>query len=355
MPEAMRLYRENIALKAQLDGLQWHFDRMKPKATRVPLRVRAAQVFAYLLTRGNEPFHRYFMSATLATIKAWATRFRTLRRPPSRGGRPPTDESIAELIVTLKRENAQWGQRRIREELRRMGICVSEPTIMRILAQHGFSPRPFKKVSFDRVRSAARDALWAIDYFAVKTTKGVWLQALLVIDIHTRELLDIRVHDGWDVDSAWTSRVFNEILGRTQRKPTAVVHDHGTHFRGQFERQLRVLEIGKEVTPCQIPQMNCYAERAIGSIRREVLRYVSVPDAATLQFYLDEYRAYANTERPHQGIEGRTPEEMSTGVPEAEVLDLAAVRQRRLVRREYAHGLLQGYTLAEGDTPRMAA
>lgn len=46
---------------------------------------------------------------------------------------------------------------------------------MRILAQHGFSPRPFKKVSFDRVRSAAQDALWAIDFFAVKTAKGVWL------------------------------------------------------------------------------------------------------------------------------------------------------------------------------------
>ena len=35
MPEAMRVYRENIALKAQLEGLQWHFDRMKPKASRV--------------------------------------------------------------------------------------------------------------------------------------------------------------------------------------------------------------------------------------------------------------------------------------------------------------------------------
>jgi len=101
--------------------------------------------------------------------------------------------------------------------------------------------------------------------------------------------------------------------------------------------------------------MNCYAERAIGSIRRELLRHVLPRDAAALQFYLDEYRRYANTERPHQGLEGRTPTEVSTAVPETEVIDLAAVRLRRLVRHGYAHGLLQGYALVEADEPRAAA
>ena len=248
----------------------------------------------------------------------WATRFRSLRRRLQPGGRPPLDAQIVELIVTLKRENPAWGQRRIREELRRMGIRVSEPTIVRILREHGFSPQPGRSISFDRVRAAAKDALWALDFFAVKTAKGVWLQVLLVIDIHTRELLDLRVYDGWDVDSAWTSRMFNAILGRTKRQPVAVVHDHGPQFLGQFQRQMRVLEVDEEVTPARIPQMNCYAERAIGSIRRELLRHIRVPDAAELQFFLDEYRRYANTERAHQGLDGRTPEEVSSAAPEAE-------------------------------------
>ncbi len=346
-PDAMRLYRENIALKAQLDALERHIVMMETKK-RPALRLRAAQVFAYLLTRGNEPFQRYFLSAPLVTIKRWATRFRSLRRHVPVGGRPPLDQAVVDLIVTLKRENPAWGQRRIREELRRMGIRVSEPTIVRILREHGFTPRPLHRLSFDRVRATAKDALWALDFFAVKTAKGIWLQALLIIDIHTRELLDIRVYDGWDVDSIWTIRVFNETVARTKRKPVAVVHDHGPQFLGQFQRQLRVQEVEEEVTPCGIPQMNCYAERAIGSIRRELLRHIRVPDAASLQFYLDEYRRFANTERPHQGLEGRTPEDVSTAAPKAEVIDLAAVRSRRLVRRAYAHGLLQGYSLADG-------
>jgi hypothetical protein len=52
-----------------------------------------------------------------------------------------------------------------------------------------------------------------------------------------------------------------------------------------------------------------------------------------------------NDERAHQGIEGRSPRERSTGAPQAEVLDLAEVRARRLARRYYAHGLLHGYGL----------
>ena len=355
IPEAMRLYRENIALKAQLDALERRLFLLEGRPKRVPVGLRAAQVFAYLLTRGNLPFQRYSLSAPLSTIQHWAARFRRVGRRPAAGGRPPLDASVVELVVTLKRENPGWGQTRISQELRRMGIRVSEPTIVGILRDHGFSPHPGRGISFDRVRTTAKDALWALDYFAVQTAKGVWLQALLVIDIHTRELLDLRVHDGWDVDSAWTAEAFGAILQRTGRKPLGVVHDHGTHFRGQFQRALRVIEIDDQLTPVRIPQLNCYAERAIGSIRRELLRHVRVPDAAELQFLLDEYRRYANTERAHQGLAGRTPSEISTGAPQAEVIDLATVRSHRLVRREYAHGLLSGYTLVPGDDDQRLA
>jgi len=101
--------------------------------------------------------------------------------------------------------------------------------------------------------------------------------------------------------------------------------------------------------------MNCYAERAIGSIRREPLRHIRVADANELQFFLAEYRAYANTERLHQGLGGRTPEEASARLPEAEVIDITVVQARRLVRHPYAHGLLRGYSLVKDDPAREAA
>src|SRR5258708_27707705 len=135
VPEAMRLYRENIALKAQLEALERHLVRVETKRKRISLGVRAAQVLAYLLTRGDEPFQRYFLSAPRTTIMRWAMRFRSLRRRTLSHCRPPLDDTIAELIVTLKRENPAWGQRRIRDELRRMGIRVSEPSVVCAVAR----------------------------------------------------------------------------------------------------------------------------------------------------------------------------------------------------------------------------
>lgn len=359
MPEAMRLYRENIALKAQLDALQLHI-RVQDKKNgkrRVPLGVRAAQVFAWMLTRRNDVFRHYYLSASLRTIERWAARFRSPGQRRRAGGRPPTDAKLVELVLTLKRENPLWGEKRIRDELRRMGIKLARATIQKILRDNGYGPVPRdpRPDIFERFRAAAKDAVWALDFFAVKTAKGAWVQALLVIDIYTRELLELRVHDGWDVDSRWTARVFNELLARTKRRPIAVVHDHGTHFMGQFRRQLRVMDIDDEVTDVQFPALNCYAEAAIGSLRRELLRHIRVSSAAELQFFLDEFRRYMNDERAHQGIEGRTPIERSIGAPEAELIDLAEVRRRRLLRREYAHGLLHGYDLVDVANEDVAA
>jgi transposase InsO family protein len=201
------------------------------------------------------------------------------------------------------------------------------------------------------VQSSVKDALWALDFFAVKTATGAWLQVLIVIDVHTREVLGLRAYDGWDVDSYWTIRAFNAIARAVKRMPTKVVHDHGPTFLGQFVRQLRVLGIERELTPARMPYMNCYVERWIGSIRREMLRHVRVHDVVELQDWLDEYRAYANAERAHQGLDGRTPNEVARGQPEAEVIDLAQLRSVP-GRRRLAHDGARFAARADGRHAR---
>lgn len=116
MPEAARLCRENIALTAS-DALEAELtQRIKP-APSLGGDARlagASQVLAYFLTRGDEPFQRDFLSASLRTIQRWAAFFRSPFRSRNKvGRRKPTDAKIVELILTLKRENRAWGHRRI--------------------------------------------------------------------------------------------------------------------------------------------------------------------------------------------------------------------------------------------------
>ena len=115
---------------------------------------------------------------------------------------------------------------------------------------------------------------------------------------------------------------------RTKRKPAKVIHDHGSHFAGHFERQLRVLETEQDQTFPGLPSLNRYVETAIGTCRRELLRHIRCADSAELQRYLDEYPVYANEERAYQLLKGRAPVEFSEAVPEAALIPTAVPTRR---------------------------
>jgi transposase InsO family protein len=350
--EAERLLRENLALKAQVRALVLELKRQRGKRPQVSVRTRAAQVFAYLLTRGDEAFQNYYLSASVPTLKRWAA---TFRRPPWRRrakrpmGRPPLAKEFRSLIVTLKTDNPLWGARRIKHELKRMGVAVSEPTIQKVLRTAGLSPGGGRPLDFGRWKSSAQDAMWALDFFVARSAKRAWFSVLLVVDIHTRELIELRACDTWNPVAAWTMRTFAAALSREKRRPAVLVHDHGTSFLGQFERQLRVLEIERRRTPIALPFVNGTAERAIKSVRLDLLNHVRVRDVDELQGYLDEYRRYYNHHRANQALDGATPATFGRDAPAAAPIDLAEVRQRRLVRHSFAHGLLNVYELREDE------
>jgi hypothetical protein len=58
-----------------------------------------------------------------------------------------------------------------------------------------------------------------------------------------------------------------------------------------------------------------------------------------------KYRAYWNSERCHQGIDGQTPVERADSARVADVPDLSELRRRKLVRQSFAHGPLNSYSL----------
>ena len=55
------------------------------------------------------------------------------------------------------------------------------------------------------------------------------------------------------------------------------------------------------------PWQNGYAERLIGSIRRECLEHIIVLNKAHLIRALSEYFEYYDTDRPHQSPDGNSP------------------------------------------------
>ena len=95
--------------------------------------------------------------------------------------------------------------------------------MQKILEDNGFGP-PGGDKTWEEYTSTAKDALWALDFFVLRTLHGQLLQVMAIIDVHTRELLGLRAYKGWDVDSAWTMRTLATAMSELKRKPTAVMH-----------------------------------------------------------------------------------------------------------------------------------
>jgi putative transposase len=69
-------------------------------------------------------------------------------------------------------------------------------------------------------------------------------------------------------------------------------------------------------TACRSPWQNAYAERVIGSIRRECLDHMIILNEDHLKRVLDEYVEYYNTVRPHQSLDRNAPLPREVDPPE---------------------------------------
>jgi transposase InsO family protein len=67
------------------------------------------------------------------------------------------------------------------------------------------------------------------------------------------------------------------------------------------------------LTPPHCPQANCYAERWIGSARRECLNHLLILNERHLLRVLTTYTAFYNQRRPHQGISQHCPIPLARG------------------------------------------
>jgi hypothetical protein len=70
-----------------------------------------------------------------------------------------------------------------------------------------------------------------------------------------------------------------------------------------FRRQLTVLNIQDVPTPPRSPWQNAYAERVIGSIRRECLNHLIVLGQRHLRRFLRSYVDYYNETRTHLSLD----------------------------------------------------
>jgi len=222
------------------------------------------------------------------------------RRP----GRPAVSEELRELVLRLARENPRWGYQRIVGELGGVGVRVSATSVAKILRRAGVPPAGARvQLSWrDFIRAHAASII-ACDFFTVETLWLGRIYVLFFLELGTR-----RVHlagcaanpdGGWAVQQA---RQFAWSLCERSTPARFLIHDRDSKFSRVFDTVFKGEGVEIIRTPFRTPQANAFAERWVGTVRRDCLDWLLIVSRRQLERVLRIYVDHYNTHRPHRAL-----------------------------------------------------
>ena len=226
---------------------------------------------------------------------------------PDRPGRPATIAETRATIIRLAHENATWGYRRIHGELARLGITIGASTVWSILKTAGIDPAPNRAsqtwTTFLRSQAAG---LVACDFFTVDTVLLRRFYVLFFIELETRRvhLAGITPHP----TGAWTAQAARNVTMEYQTAIGFLIRDGAGQFVKRFDDVFRGDGTTIIRTPPYTPVANAYAERWVGTVRRELLDRTLIWNHRHLQRLLRQFVEHYNTHRPHRSLGQRPPD-----------------------------------------------
>jgi transposase InsO family protein len=212
-----------------------------------------------------------------------------------RWGRPGVPTEIRQLIREMSVANPLWGAPRIHGELVRLGIDIGQTSVAKYMTRRRGPPSQGWKTF---LRNHA-DGIAAMDLFVVPTVTFGLLYGLLIMGHGRRQILWLGVTAHPTAD--WIANQLTAACG-WERVPRYLIHDRDACYGSIFIRRVRLLGIRDHPTSARSPWQNGYAERLIGSIRRECLDHIVVTGEQHLRHILACYMEYYNAARTHLSL-----------------------------------------------------
>jgi transposase InsO family protein len=300
---SLGLFRSRASLEAEILVLRHQLNVLRRKApARVAFSSFDRMIFAGLYALAPGVLAALQIVKPDTVIRWHRAGFRAYWRwkSRSRGGRPRTTAEIRQLIREMSIANPLWGAPRIHGELRKLGIEVGQTTVAKYMARWRRPPSQGWKTFLNN----HADGIASMDLFVVPTISFRLLHGLLILQHARRELLWLAVTA--HPTAEWIARQFTEALG-WRDVPKYLVRDCDRVYGGDFIRRIRALGIRDRPIAARSPWQNGYAERLIGSIRRECLDHVLVFGERHLRNLLRSYQQYYNEYRTHLSLDKDAP------------------------------------------------
>jgi transposase InsO family protein len=202
----------------------------------------------------------------------------------------------------MSRENRLWGTERIRGELLKLGIIVSNRSIRRCRWR---GPRRERSQRWPTFLRNQIKGIWATDLFVVKT---IGMQTLYVFSFSSATCAE-----SWFSSTSPTSPtaawIWRQLIEATawDSQPQHLIHDRDNIYGDDFGAKLAATGIADIRMPYRAPLANSVAERVVRTFRQECLDHVIVLNERHLVALLTKFVHYYNHDRPHRTLELETP------------------------------------------------
>jgi putative transposase len=213
------------------------------------------------------------------------------------------------IVLRLAGENPTWGYRRIHGELVNMGVRLAPSSVWAILRRHGVDPSSTRSgPNWTEFLRAQATTVLACDFFHVDTVLLRRLYVLFFIELDTRRVYVTGVTESpvgmWVTQQA---RDLTTALGQRSAAVRFLIRDRDSKFPSSFDEVFRSEGARIIRTPIFAPRANAYAERFVGTVRRECLDRMLIFSARQLAAVLSEFAVHYNTHRPYRSLEQAPP------------------------------------------------
>jgi len=296
-----RLALENMALRQQLAVLQRSVER--PKLND------GDRAFWTMACEFLENWKEHLVIVKPETVIRWHRQgFRYYWRWKSRAkrGRPPISAEEIALIRRMSLENVGWGAPRIRDELALLGHEVAASTVAKYMVKR---QDPKRQQTWRTFLANHMDVSAACDFFTVPTLTFKLLYVFVVLSHDRRRILHVNVTQ--HPTAGWTAQQLTEAFPGDETVPRYLHRDRDSIYGDIVRKRIAALGMKEVVSAKQAPWQNPFAERVIGSIRRECTDHLVPLNESHLRKILGEYVEYYNRSRCHQSLGGNAPEPRS--------------------------------------------
>ena len=140
--------------------------------------------------------------------------------------------------------------------------------------------------------------------FVVPTIGFKLLYAFVIVRLNRRDLVWINVTT--NPNAEWVARQITEAFPWNEA-PRYMIRDRDRIYGAVVTRRLRAMGIRDRPTSPASPWQNGFAERLIGSIRRECVDHIIVLGEMHLRRVLKSYADYYNSVRTHRSLNKDAP------------------------------------------------